>query len=120
MGSLLRGGWPALRAHNREIILNARAKLSALMGMFPPSPDGMIGSLASVPLPDCDGAASTAMGDDDPVHRELFEKNKIEVPVMAWPDPPKRVIRLSSQVYNKPEEYDALNDALNKIFFEVD
>lgn len=120
MGSLLRGGWAALRARNRQMALIARAKLCALLGLFPPSPDEMIGSLASIPLPNAHGAGSTAMGDSDPVQRELFEGYGIEVPVMAWPSPPKRLIRLSAQIYNRSEEYDALAEALNKIFFSKD
>jgi isopenicillin-N epimerase len=118
MGSILSGGWPALRAHNRRMILSARAKLCALMGMFPPSPDEMIGSLASIPLPDGEGVAHDRVGDNDPAGASLFEEYRIEVPVIAWPHPPKRLIRLSAQIYNRREEYEALFDALNIMFFD--
>jgi isopenicillin-N epimerase len=118
MGSILIGGWPALRAYNREMLLAARAKLCALLGMFCPCPDAMIGSLASMPLPAGESTAYTAMGDNDPVHRELYEEYRIEVPVIAWPSPPSRLLRLSAQIYNKPGDYDRLADALNKMFFE--
>lgn len=120
MGSVLPGGWPALMQFNRNNVLAARAKLCALLGMFCPSPDQMIGSLASIPLPDGETTSPDSIGDRDPLRRELFDEYRVEVPVIAWPAPPKRLIRLSAQIYNKPGDYEALNGALNKIFFDGD
>ena len=56
MGGLLAGGWPALREHNRTLVLEGRDMLCASLGIEPPCPDDMIGSLSSLPLPDGDGA----------------------------------------------------------------
>jgi isopenicillin-N epimerase len=71
----------------------------------------MLGSMAAVPLPD--GTAEEAPSlYGDPLQDALFERFSIEVPVVPWPQPPKRVLRVSAQLYNQSEEYDALASAL--------
>lgn len=112
MGGMLPGGWPALREHNRSLVLSVRDRLCALLGVAPPAPDSMIGSLAAVPLPDgLMGPARNALSTDPLQDRLLFEHNT-EVPVVSWPAPPKRLVRVAAQVYNQPSDYDALIEAL--------
>jgi isopenicillin-N epimerase len=107
MGSLLPGGWPALMAHNRATALAARALLGEALGCPPPSPASMIGSLAAVPLPDGPVALQP-----DPLQDELTERWRIEVPVISWPAPPRRLIRVSAQIYNDRPQYERLARAL--------
>ena len=52
LGSLVPGGWPALRARNRDLALEARRLLCDVAGTPPTCPDEMVGSIASVRLPD--------------------------------------------------------------------
>ena len=52
LGSLLPGGWSELMSCNRAMALEARQLLCEALGVAPPCPEGMIGSLAVVPLPD--------------------------------------------------------------------
>ncbi len=118
MGSLLPGGWPALMASNRAMALRGRSALCAALGSDPPAPDGMIGSIASVPLPP--GSASVTIepgAERDPLQVELFERHRIEVPVMTWPvpaalddgrSPEERLIRISAQAYLAPDALDRL------------
>lgn len=113
MGALLPGGWPALMARNRETALAARRSLCEALGVPPPSPEAMIGSLAAVPLPD--GGWSAPRAKRDPLQDALFERFAIEVPVIAWPAPPKRVIRVSAQIYNSAGEYERLAKALQAL-----
>jgi isopenicillin-N epimerase len=115
MGSLLPGGWSDLMVLNRKAALEARTKLCDALRTGPPCPNEMIGSLASVPLPDGLDMDYSHTGDNDPIHTELLDRHGIEVPVIAWPRPPKRLIRLSAQIYNKPQEYEDLVDALGAI-----
>jgi isopenicillin-N epimerase len=103
VGGLLPGGWPALMARNHALARQARRRLCEALGIAPPCPEGMLGSLASVPLPD---------GPREPLHAALFEKFGIEVPVMAWPAAPRRLLRVSAQLYNEPADYDRLAGAL--------
>ena len=113
MGSLVEGGWPEIRRRNRELALEARSSLAAALGIAPPCPDGMIGSLATLPLPDGDPAGGPpALLDTDPLQHALLREHRIEVPVLAWPAPPGRVIRVSAQLYNSVEQYGRLAEAL--------
>jgi isopenicillin-N epimerase len=112
MGALLPGGWPAVMARNRALALEARARLCAAAGTAPACPAAMIGSLASVRQPD--GIAEVGWRRPDPLQRRLFEGWGIEVPVMTWPAAPRRVIRISAQLYNRPEHYARLAEALGK------
>ena len=44
-----------------------------------------------------------------------FFDHHIEVPVIAWPAPPRRLIRISAQIYNLPDQYAYLADALREL-----
>jgi isopenicillin-N epimerase len=112
LGSLLPGGWPALMARNRALAVEARDILCRALGAEAPCPDTMIGSLAAVPLPD--GRPDPAWREIDPLQRRLFEDAGIEVPVMSWPAPPRRLIRVSAQLYNRREQYARLAAALSR------
>ena len=100
MASLVDGGWPEIMRRNRELALRARDVLTNDR----PAPDEMIGAMAAIPLPDGDPAALQ--------DRLLFEHN-IEVPIMPWPEPHSRVLRVSAQLYNTIEEYERLKAALD-------
>lgn len=97
------GGWDEVRRRNRALALFGRDRLCEALGIDPPAPDAMIGSLAALPLPD--GCA----GD---LQYELFEQHHIEVPVQPWPAPPKRTIRISAHLHNREDDYLALTKAL--------
>ncbi|MGH7349346.1 MAG: aminotransferase class V-fold PLP-dependent enzyme [Candidatus Rokuibacteriota bacterium] len=113
LAGLVPGGWPALMARNRALALEARRLLCAAVGTEPASPDEMIGSLASVVLPDS-LITETGWRVPEPLQARLFGVHGIEVPIMRWPAPPRRLIRISAQLYNRPEQYARLADALRK------
>ncbi len=116
MGSLLPGGWPALRAYNRQLVLDGRNALAHALQCPLPCPPEMIGSLASLPLPPGSPEPSESPLYADPLQTRLLDEYAIEVPVVPWPAPPHRLIRISGQVYNRPEQYTALAAALQAIF----
>jgi len=116
MGSLLPGGWPALRAHNRALTLDGRRELGEVLGIDLPSPDTMIGSLAALPLPDGAMEPPKSAMYADPLQDELLRRWRIEVPIIPWPDVPKRLIRISAQIYNDPTQYRLLAEALRELF----
>jgi isopenicillin-N epimerase len=107
--ALVPGGWPALMAGNRAMALAARDVLARALGVGPPAPDAMIGALAALPLPP---GAAPAGARRDPLQAVLMERFGIEVPVMLWPTAPARLIRVSAQIYNRPDQYERLADAL--------
>lgn len=110
---LFEGGFDGLRAHNRALVLHGRKLLCEALGITPPCPESMIGSLASVPLPDAPpGKAPLFL---DSVQVALFEDHGIEVPVMHWPAPPARLLRISAQAYNHASEYAQLAAVLPRL-----
>ena len=113
MGSLLPGGWPQVMETNHALALRARDILCNGLSIPPPAPDSMIGSMSAAPLPD--GSATTAPALwGDVLQQILFEKHAIEVPIHPWPAPPKRVLRVSAQLYNTASEYERLVTALRQ------
>jgi isopenicillin-N epimerase len=117
IGSLLPGGWPAVMRRNHALALAGRARVCAALGLAAPAPDEMIGSIASIPLPDSQSVAPpTSPLYNDPLQDRLREEFAIEIPVIPWPPPPRRVIRLSAQLYNSLPQYGMLARALEQIF----
>jgi isopenicillin-N epimerase len=116
MASMVEGGWDEVRRRNRELVLEGRAILCEAMAIDAPCPDSMIGSLASLPLPKGEGAKVNDLFPFDELQVRLWEGSRIEVPVISWPAPPHRVIRISAQLYNSRPQYEVLATALKKIF----
>jgi isopenicillin-N epimerase len=109
------GGWPAVMRANHELVLVARDRIAAALGVASPAPDSMLGSMAALAVPSItDDAAAAALG------RALETEDRIQVPVGGWPvraawrgdGPDKVLIRVSAQRYNEPVDYDRLADAL--------
>ena len=113
VGGLLPGGWPAVMARNHALAIEARRLLCEAAGTSAPCPESMIGSLASVVLPD-GPTADVYWRNPDPLQGRLFDRWNIEVPVMSWPAAPRRLIRISAQLYNTPAQYVRLAEALGK------
>jgi isopenicillin-N epimerase len=108
----LGGGWERVRAKNRALALSARALLCDALGIAPPAPESMIGSLASMPLPPGNASPGATAAPVDPLQKRLFDVHRIEVPIPAWPEPPHRLLRISAHLYNEEDEYRRLAEAL--------
>ncbi|MDX2096887.1 MAG: aminotransferase class V-fold PLP-dependent enzyme [Leptolyngbyaceae cyanobacterium bins.59] len=106
MGSLLPGGWPELMATNRNLALAARQVLCEGLAVPPPSPDEMAGAMVSIPL-------ANSLPED--LYDRLVHEFQIEVPVIPWHPPLRRLIRVSAQVYNLLEQYTYLTTALKHL-----
>lgn len=112
MASLQPDGWEGVRRSNRELCLRGRDLLVEALGIPPPAPDEMLGSIASFPLPGRAGTDDGAAQVFDPLMARLRSEWNIEVPVFAHLDPPQRLLRISAQQYNHPAEYERLAEAL--------
>ena len=106
VGSLVEGGWPEVMRRNHDLALRARDLLCARLQIEHPAPDEMIGSMAAIPVPD---------GSFEELQDLLFAQN-IEVPAMPWPHHPKRLLRVSAQLYNEIADYERLANALASAF----
>ncbi|HUA65850.1 MAG TPA: aminotransferase class V-fold PLP-dependent enzyme [Alphaproteobacteria bacterium] len=113
VGSLLNGGWPEIMARNRALALAARKILCDALRTDEPCPDEFIGSLGAIPLPDAAPDALPRLPlNEYPLQDTLREKHRIEVAIISWPAPPKRLLRLSAQMYNSLPQYERLGKAI--------
>lgn len=101
IASMLPGGWPAVLESNHRKVLAGRDHLLSVLGGEAQAPDSMLGSLATVPLPD----ARHAEGQPDEQLKDLYTVYKIQVPVISRYHP-QRWVRLSAQLYNDPSQYE--------------
>lgn len=116
VGRLHPQGWPGVMSHNHQLALAARKLLCQTLRVKPPCPDSMIGSLASLPLPDAtDSAPPTSPLYTDPLQERLHQEFSIETPIIPWPAPPKRLLRISAQLYNALPQYERLASALSEL-----
>ena len=111
LGGLLPGGIPALQAHNHQLALRGRERLCRAIGSAPAAPPALLGSLAAVLLPPSPAATVPPHG-LDPLQVALYERHHVEVPVMRWPMPALRVLRISPQIYNSDAQYEYLAAAV--------
>jgi isopenicillin-N epimerase len=117
MEGLVPGGWTEIMARNRALALEGRNILCQTLEIAPPCPEACIGSIASVPLPEA-READRALPPlyIDPLQDLLLARHAIEVPVISWPGFPKRLLRISAQLYNSAAQWDLLADALRDLF----
>jgi isopenicillin-N epimerase len=112
MASFAAGGWSEVRARNHDLVVRARRLLLDRLGIGAPCPEDMLGSLAAIPLSDAtDPPGPHGM---DPLHARLYDEHRIQVPVYAWPEHRKRLLRISAQLYNRIEDYERLAGVLTR------
>ncbi len=113
IGGLLQGGWPEVMQRNRELVLAGRCVLCRALKIETPCADGLVGSMASVPFLDSqDAEPSKSPLYLDPLQDWLLGKKGLEVPILPWPAHPRRVIRISAQLYNSLGQYEQLAEAI--------
>jgi isopenicillin-N epimerase len=114
MGRCFPGGWRELRRRNRQLAIEARRLLCERLDVEPPCPENLLGSMATVPLPDrFQNRPST--GKIDREQLALHDRHGIEVPLFRFGDAAWRWIRISAQIYNSPADYEFLADALQTL-----
>jgi isopenicillin-N epimerase len=117
------GGWPEIIRANRALCLRGRNLVCRALGIEPPAPDSMLGSLATIPLPSMpsDRAAKLAsrvsrFGFHDALQDALLVNHRIQVPIWSvggpWPGAGTRVIRIAAQLYNSIQQFEYLARAL--------
>ncbi|HEX4120202.1 MAG TPA: aminotransferase class V-fold PLP-dependent enzyme [Verrucomicrobiae bacterium] len=113
LGNLLSGGWPEIQSKNRALALAARKILCQTLQIPAPCPDELIGAMASIPIPDArENEKPTPPHYIDTLQDQLLLRHAIEVPVISWPKFPKRLLRISAQLYNERGDYEKLAQAL--------
>ena len=112
LATLVPDGWDGIRQRNRNLALQARRMLLEVVGTEPVCPESMIGFAAAVELPADGVEPPESVFDTDPLQDQLFADEGIEVPIMHILEPPRRLLRVSAQLYNQLEDYEKLAEAL--------
>ena len=113
VGGLVPGGWEEVRQRNHALACRARSLICEALGVAPPCPESMLGSLAAVELPRHPRWPPGAR-DADPLQDMLFIRHRIEVPLYGWPGPERRWIRVSPHLHNSEAQYLFLAEALRE------
>jgi isopenicillin-N epimerase len=101
-------GLETLMTNNRSLALAGRDALLNRLNVDEPAPSEMIGSLATVPLPQGNRLSAA---EADALRNRLFVDHRIEVPVVRLSDG-QTCVRISAQAYNSLEQYERLGDAI--------
>lgn len=112
----LAGSWHAHLERNHALALEARRMLCSALGCEPAAPDDMVGSMATVVVPGLGlPSGGTAPGRyEDSLQEHLVERHHIQAPVWSLPSTGHRLLRVSCQAYNSPEQYEYLARALKE------
>lgn len=114
MGSLLPGSWRELYQRNHDLAVAAQRMLCQRLQLEPPCPASLLGSMATIPLPE-KLQRGPASGKIDREQLRLYDEFGIEVPFMRFGQPARRWLRISAQIYNSPAEYEYLGAALEQL-----
>lgn len=127
-----RDAWSAIMQRNRALALEGRALLAEALGVSPPVPEAMIGSIATLDLPARPQPPSPGSTKyHDPLQNALLDGFRIQAPIVPWPDRGVlvsaghaaassfgRAIRISAQLYNDISQYRFLANALVQVVRE--
>ncbi|MDI6097622.1 aminotransferase class V-fold PLP-dependent enzyme [Actinoplanes sp. NEAU-A12] len=103
-------GLEAVQEHNETLAAYAQRVVGEALGLEPadlPEPGGPGVAMRVVPLP---AGLATTVPEAQALRLHIAEKLAAEVAVNAWGG--RGLLRLSAQVYNRPEEYEALAERL--------
>jgi isopenicillin-N epimerase len=108
-------GWDRVMEHNHQLAVWVQAMLCDRWDVEPATPmDGsMIGSMTTVPLPEQERLRQRFENDILKLRDALYAQHNIEVPIVDWDD--RWWIRPSCQIYNLPQHYERLADAVLKL-----
>jgi isopenicillin-N epimerase len=104
-------GEQRIREYNHDLAMSAGALLARHWGVAFETPEEMIGTMVTVPLPDHFGYTSA---DAQRLRDALLRDHAIEVPTFAAPAglPPGLSMRISCQVYNSLDDIERLAAAV--------
>ncbi|EMI46641.1 aminotransferase class V-fold PLP-dependent enzyme [Rhodopirellula sp. SWK7] len=100
-------GMATLMRCNHELVVSARRLILDRLGLDEPVPETMLGSLATIPIPQWRDRTSDQMRE---IGRQLRVEHRFEFPVLQIGN--QGCLRIASQAYNAIEQYDRLADVL--------
>ncbi len=108
--NLFPGGLDELMRRNHDLAVAARRRLCERLSVEPPCPEAMLGSMATLPLPERFQDAPAPPDRFDPDQTWLLEEHAIEVPFFRWNG--RRWFRVSAHAYNAIGDYERLAAAV--------
>jgi isopenicillin-N epimerase len=109
LGAQLPGGWDELRKRNHDLIMEGARIVCKAIGVEQRVPESMIGSMVSIPLP---GTCEAGSLHGEGLWDRLYLNHGLQVPVWDLPGVCDRMMRVSSQLFNRIEDYERLGAAL--------
>jgi isopenicillin-N epimerase len=103
-------GWEPVRQHNAALAAYGQRVVGEALGLAPadlPDPGGPGIAMRVVPLP---AGLATTSPEAIELRQQISDKLAVETAVNAWGG--RGLLRLSAQVYNRPEEYHHLAEHL--------
>jgi isopenicillin-N epimerase len=103
-------GVDAVRAHNAALAAYGQGMVAEALGLAPedlPDPGAPHASMRILPLP---AGMATTTAEAHALRQHIADKLAVETAINAWGG--RGWLRLSAQVYNRPEEYDRLAERL--------
>lgn len=113
--TLVPDGWNGLMKGNHQRCIDARESICSVAGIEKPCPDSMIGPMATIPVARKRSSFTPDYRSFDPLQEQLRNEFHIEIPVIHLTGSDKLHIRISSQIYNSPGQYEYLIDALKEL-----
>lgn len=107
------GGWSAIRQYCHTLVMAAAKMLAAAWGTELGQPEGMVGSMVLVGLPQILGVTEAAGA---ALRGRLLARDRIQVqyPVVSTHGTRRLFVRISAMVYNCEEDYLELKNAVLK------
>jgi isopenicillin-N epimerase len=106
-------GWDKIMHHNHQMAVWAHQMLCARWNTIPMTPlDGrLIGAMATLRLP------LRFQHINEPareiLQQRLYDEFKVEAPLILWDG--HAYVRVSCQIYNRPQDYERLGEAIERI-----
>jgi isopenicillin-N epimerase len=100
-------GVEAVRAYNHGLAWEAARMLTERWGTELTTPEAMVGTMATLPLPERLGSTKEEAGR---LRDALLFEERIEVQLHAWRG--RLWVRISAQVYNEREDIERLAEAV--------
>ncbi len=118
MASLVPGGWSEIRQRNHDLCLEGRGILCDRLGLTPPAPDSMIGSISTLVLPPHEPERHARLMArpsryHDALQDALIARHGVQVPIWGLAGQPARFVRISAQLNNSADQYHKLAAALS-------
>ncbi len=98
-------GWERVREHNGRLARDAQEILAEHPGLSPICPPEMLGSMVAMQASGGDLEPADAVLFERRDQRALFERARVRAPIVTWPTPSSRLIRVSAHLYNQRESY---------------